>query len=87
MTSNPPSFEWAARPLSDIPCDDAVFPFALGRLEVRGRVVRLGPLIDRILARHNYPTAVARLVGEAAALTVLMAVLSPVRTKFPQGYV
>ena len=49
-----------------------VLPFAVEPLDVRGRVVRLGPAIDEILARHAYPPPVARLVGEAAALTVLL---------------
>lgn len=52
--------------------DDRVLPFAVEGLDVRGRVVRLGPAIDTILARHAYPPAVARAVGEAAALTVLL---------------
>jgi molecular chaperone Hsp33 len=41
-------------------------------LSTRGRVVRLGPAIDAILKRHAYPSVVARIVGEAAALTVLL---------------
>jgi molecular chaperone Hsp33 len=53
--------------------DDVVLPFAVEPLDVRGRVVRLGHSIDTILARHRYPDAVARVVGEAAALTVLLA--------------
>lgn len=52
--------------------DDAVLPFAVEALDVRGRVVRLGPSIDTILRRHGYPDSVARLLGEAAALTVLL---------------
>jgi molecular chaperone Hsp33 len=39
---------------------------------VRGRVARLGASLDHILA-HAYPTPVARLVGEACVLTVLLA--------------
>jgi molecular chaperone Hsp33 len=35
-------------------------------------VVRLGASIDTILARHGYPDLVARVIGEAAALTVLL---------------
>ena len=58
--------------VSDEGFDDAVLPFAVEALDVRGRVVRLGDSIDRALSRHNYPTPVARLVGEAAALTVLL---------------
>ena len=52
--------------------DDAVLPFAVEALDVRGRAVRLGPSIDTILRRHGYPDPVARLLGEAAALTVLL---------------
>ncbi|HEY5226373.1 MAG TPA: Hsp33 family molecular chaperone, partial [Methylovirgula sp.] len=37
------------------------------------RVVRLGSSIDRILGQHEYPAPVARLLGEAAVLTVLLA--------------
>ncbi len=60
------------RAVSDFGLDDLVLPFVVEPLESRGRVVRLGPSIDRILARHAYPAPVARLVGEAAALTVLL---------------
>lgn len=52
--------------------DDSVLPFAVEGLDVRGRVVRLGPAIDLILSRHDYPPAVARVVGEAVALTALL---------------
>ncbi len=52
--------------------DDIVLPFAVEPLDVRGRVVRLGPSIDTILARHGYPALVARVIGEAAALTVML---------------
>ena len=58
--------------VSDRPHDDRILPFAVEPLDVRGRVVRLGPAVDHILAQHNYPAPVARLVGEAAALTVLL---------------
>jgi molecular chaperone Hsp33 len=51
---------------------DGVLPFAVDALDARGRVVRLGTAIDRILDRHDYPLPVARLVGEAVALTALL---------------
>jgi len=35
-------------------------------------VVRLGPMLDDILTRHDYPVPVAKLLGEAVALTVLL---------------
>jgi molecular chaperone Hsp33 len=52
--------------------DDAVLPFAVEALDVRGRAVRLGPAIDTLVSRHGYPDAVARVIGEAAALTALL---------------
>jgi molecular chaperone Hsp33 len=53
--------------------DDAVLPFAVETLDVRGRVVRLGPALGELLAHHSYPRPVARLVAEAATLGVLLA--------------
>lgn len=52
--------------------DDVVLPFAVEALDVRGRAVRLGPAVDELLVRHGYPDPVARVLGEAAALTVLL---------------
>ena len=60
------------RPVSDFGQDDRVLPFAVTPLDVRGRVVRLGPSIDRIVRKHGYPEPVARLVGEATAMTALL---------------
>ena len=61
-----------SRPVSDFGLDDVAIPFAVEPLDVRGRVVRLGPSVDSILSRHGYPAPVARLLGEAVALTVLL---------------
>lgn len=52
--------------------DDRILPFQIEALDVRGRVVRLGPSIDAVLERHAYPPPVSKLVGEAVALTVLL---------------
>ncbi|MBB4009452.1 Hsp33 family molecular chaperone [Allorhizobium taibaishanense] len=52
--------------------DDRVVPFQVEDLDVRGRAVQLGPLLNTILDRHDYPPAVARLLAEAMALTVLI---------------
>ncbi|MGA0598500.1 Hsp33 family molecular chaperone [Enterovirga sp. CN4-39] len=52
--------------------EDVVLPFAVEALDVRGRAVRLGASLDQLLGRHSYPDAVARVVGEACALTVLL---------------
>jgi molecular chaperone Hsp33 len=52
--------------------DDAVLPFAVEALDVRGRVVEIGETLDEILARHAYPTPVSRVLAEAVVLTVLL---------------
>ncbi len=72
MTDVRPSPAPVSRPVSDEGHDDRVLPFAVEALDLRGRVVRLGSSVDKILAQHDYPAPVARLLGEAAALTVLL---------------
>ncbi|MBR0557221.1 Hsp33 family molecular chaperone [Ciceribacter sp. L1K23] len=52
--------------------DDRVVPFQVEGLDVRGRAVQLGPLLNSILDRHDYPPAVARLLAETIVLTVLI---------------
>ncbi len=52
--------------------DDHVVPFAVEALDVRGRAVQLGPILDGILGRHDYPEPVARLLAEAITVTVLL---------------
>lgn len=53
--------------------DDRALPFQVEGLDVRGRVVTLGPSIDTILRRHDFPGPVKRLVAEAAVLASLLA--------------
>ena len=52
---------------------DRALPFQIDKLEVRGRVVSLGPAIDAILTRHDYPDPVKALLGEACVLAALLA--------------
>jgi molecular chaperone Hsp33 len=52
--------------------DDIVLPFEVAKLDLRGRVVRLGPVVDEILEKHAYPQPVAKLLGEAIVLTVML---------------
>ncbi len=52
--------------------DDHVVPFEVASLDVRGRTVQMGPLLDEILGRHDYPEPVARLLAEAIVLTALL---------------
>ncbi len=67
MTSVTPS-----RPVSMEAQDDRLLPFAVDRLDLRGRLVRLGPTVDAILSHYDYPPLVARALGEAVALTALL---------------
>ena len=52
--------------------DDAILPFEVAALDLRGRVVRLGDAVDEILAKHAYPPPVSKLLGQAIALTALL---------------
>jgi molecular chaperone Hsp33 len=56
----------------DLAGDDRVIPFQVEGLDVRGRAVQLGPLLNTILGRHDYPAPVARLLAEAIVLTALI---------------
>lgn len=51
---------------------DFVLPFEVKPLGVRGRVVRLGGVIDDILARHDYPAPVSALLAQSVALGALL---------------
>src|SRR5207302_7987938 len=57
---------------SDTSADETILPFEVAALDLRGRVLRLGPAVDTILRRHAYPTLVSRLLGEAIVLTILL---------------
>ena len=55
-----PEMKTAPEPVrapSAVPVDDAVVPFEVDALDVRGRLVRLGPALDEILSKHDYPRA------------------------------
>jgi molecular chaperone Hsp33 len=67
-----PNFEIPIRAPSATSEDDTILPFEVPALDLRGRVVRLGPAVDEILARHDYPAPVAKLLGEAIVLTGLL---------------
>ena len=38
----------------------------------RGRVARIGPVLDEVLANHNYPPVIENLLAEALVLTALL---------------
>lgn len=54
------------------PHDDLVLPFGTVRSRVAGRVVRLGHVVDEILAAHDYPEPISAVLGQAIALTALL---------------
>lgn len=51
---------------------DALLAFAIHARDVRGRVVRLGPVLELILSAHAYPTPIKALLAEALVLTALV---------------
>jgi molecular chaperone Hsp33 len=51
---------------------DAAIGFSLPHRHARGRLVRLGPVLDTILAAHAYPAPIARLLAEALTVTALL---------------
>ena len=52
--------------------DDVVVPFTVGPLDVRGRAIQVGPLLDTILKRHDYPEDVGFLLGELIVLNIIL---------------
>ncbi len=64
--------ETSIRAPSAKPVDDAVLPFEVSALDVRGRLTRMGPALDEILTKHDYPAPVGKLLGEAIVLTTLL---------------
>ncbi|TPQ33537.1 Hsp33 family molecular chaperone [Bradyrhizobium guangdongense] len=64
--------EGPVRAPSSVPVDDAVLPFEVSALDVRGRLTRLGPALDDILTKHDYPAPVGKLLGEAIVLATLL---------------
>ncbi|HEX8660889.1 MAG TPA: Hsp33 family molecular chaperone HslO, partial [Brevundimonas sp.] len=58
--------------MTDTLSDNLVAAFQIEGWPVRGRIVRLGDVVDDILSRHDYPEPVANLLGEACALAALV---------------
>jgi molecular chaperone Hsp33 len=50
---------------------DTVLGFTIPSRHARGRIVRLGPVLDAILVNHDYPPVIGRLLAEALTLTAL----------------
>ena len=63
-------------PSDPIPADetgnDQVLSLTIPDRNARGRVVRLGPVLETILAAHAYPPAITHLLAEALVVTALI---------------
>lgn len=68
MSDTPAFLDTGRPPVPDIVVPRGVLPFFLPQRPVRGRLVRLGPLADALLTRHDDHPVVTRLVGQALAL-------------------
>jgi molecular chaperone Hsp33 len=51
---------------------DTVLGFTIAARHARGRVARIGPALDTILAAHAYPPALSQLLAEALVLAALL---------------
>jgi molecular chaperone Hsp33 len=51
---------------------DEAIGFTIPARNARGRIVRLGPVLDLILSAHDYPAPIARILSEALVLTALL---------------
>jgi len=60
---------------------DVALGVAIPSRNARGRIARLGNVIDTVLANHGYPPVIERLLAEALTLTALLGSL----LKEPQG--
>ena len=52
--------------------NDQVLSLTIPARDARGRVVRLGPVLETILAAHAYPPAITHLLAEALVVTALI---------------
>ncbi len=61
-----------SQPAPDTALDDMVAAFQIEGQPARGRIVRLGAVVDEVLKRHDYPEPIANLLGETCALAALV---------------
>ncbi len=52
--------------------DNEVRPFAIEGMDVKGRAVRLGTVVDHILSAHDYPDFINHILGEMLALAAML---------------
>ena len=51
---------------------DQALGFTITERHARGRLVRLGPVLDDVLSAHDYPAPIARILSEALVLAALL---------------
>ena len=51
---------------------DHTLSFSLPARNARGRALRIGPVLERILSAHNYPPPIRNLLAEAVTVTALV---------------
>ena len=82
MTSTPAFLDSTRPDVPDIVVPRGITPFYLPGRPVRGRLVRLGPLADALLTRHQNHDVVTALTGQALALTAALATALKFRGSF-----
>ncbi|MEM7680190.1 MAG: Hsp33 family molecular chaperone HslO [Pseudomonadota bacterium] len=65
MSERPPE-------ISQNKSDNVIQPFSLESSNLRGRIIRVGDVLNNVLEPHGYPNPVAHLVAETMALTMLL---------------
>src|SRR4029450_11702192 len=60
---------------------DVAIGVAIPSRNARGRIARLGPVVDTVLSNHGYPPVIEKLLAEALTLTALLGAL----LKEPEG--
>ncbi len=53
---------------------EGVVPFYLDHAHVKGRLIRLGPLVETLLANHQYPDLVNQYIAELIALAAALSI-------------
>ena len=82
MTETPAFLDGTRPDVPDLVVPRGITPFHLPGRPVRGRLVRLGPLADALLTRHDNDPAVTTLAGQALALAAALAAALKFRGSF-----
>lgn len=51
---------------------DRIVRFSLPHRNARGRIIRLGPVLETVLSAHDYPAPIKHLLAEALVLTAML---------------